>query len=72
MHDGRFQTLEAVVRHYSEGVQVSPNLDPNLAKHAAGGLHLSLEDQSALVAFLKTLSDPVPESSQPKPERPNP
>jgi cytochrome c peroxidase len=72
MHDGRFQTLEAVVRHYSEGVQASPNLDPNLAKHAAGGLHLSLEDQSALVAFLKTLSDPVPESSQPKPERPNP
>jgi hypothetical protein len=47
-------------------------LDPNLAKHPAGGLHLSLEDQSALVAFLKTLSDPVPESSQPKPERPNP
>jgi len=43
-----------------------------LAKHAAGGLHLSLEDQSALVAFLKTLSDPVPECSQPQPERPNP
>jgi cytochrome c peroxidase len=63
MHDGRFQTLEAVVRHYSEGVQASPNLDPNLAKHPAGGLHLSLEDQSALVAFLKTLSDSVPETS---------
>lgn len=72
MHDGRFQTLEAVVRHYSEGVQASANLDPNLAKHAAGGLHLSPEDQSALVAFLKTLSDSVPESSLPKPERPHP
>jgi cytochrome c peroxidase len=72
MHDGRFQTLEAVVRHYSEGVQASPNLDPNLAKHPAGGLHLSLEDQSALVAFLKTLSDPVPESSIPQSDRPNP
>lgn len=72
MHDGRFQTLEEVVRHYSEGVQASPNLDPNLAKHTAGGLHLSPDDQSALVAFLKTLSEPVPESSVPLSDRPNP
>ncbi len=72
MHDGRFPTLEAVVRHYSEGVRASPNLDPNLAKHAAGGLHLSPEDQSALVAFLKTLSEPVPESSVPSSGRPRP
>jgi len=72
MHDGRFATLEAVVRHYSEGVRASPNLDPNLAKHAAGGLHLSPEDQSALVAFLKTLSEPVPESSVPSSGRPRP
>jgi cytochrome c peroxidase len=72
MHDGRFQTLEEVVRHYSEGVQASPNLDPNLAKHTAVGLHLSPDDQSALVAFLKTLSEPVPESSMPLSGRPNP
>jgi cytochrome c peroxidase len=72
MHDGRFATLEAVVRHYSEGVRASPNLDPNLAKHPAGGLHLSPEDQSALVAFLKTLSEPVPESSVPSLGRPRP
>ncbi len=72
MHDGRFATLEAVVRHYSEGVRASPNLDPNLAKHAAGGLHLSPEDQSALVAFLKTLSEPVPESAVPSSGRPSP
>jgi len=63
MHDGRFQTLEQVVRHYSEGVQASPNLDPNLAKHPAGGLHLSPDDQSALVAFLKTLSEPMAQPS---------
>jgi cytochrome c peroxidase len=63
MHDGRFQTLEQVVRHYSEGVQSSPNLDPNLAKHPAGGLHLSPDDQSALVAFLKTLSEPMAQPS---------
>ncbi len=58
MHDGRFATLEEVVRHYSEGVQRSPSLSPNLAKHPAGGLQLSAEDQAALVAFLRTLSAP--------------
>ncbi|NBP24874.1 MAG: cytochrome C peroxidase [Proteobacteria bacterium] len=68
----RFATLEAVVRHYSEGVRASPNLDPNLAKHSAGGLHLSPEDQSALVAFLKTLSEPVLESAVPSSGRPSP
>ena len=55
MHDGRFATLEEVVRHYSEGVRRSPTLDPNLAKHPIGGLRLSDADQRALVAFLKTL-----------------
>jgi cytochrome c peroxidase len=57
MHDGRFATLEEVVRHYSTGVQRSPTLDPNLAKHPDGGLNLSAADQRALVAFLKTLTD---------------
>ena len=57
MHDGRFQTLEEVVDHYSEHVQRSATLDPNLAKHPDGGLHLSADDKLALVAFLKTLTD---------------
>lgn len=57
MHDGRFTTLEEVVAHYSTGVQRSPTLDPNLAKHPAAGLQLSAADQRALVAFLKTLTD---------------
>src|SRR5262249_32118037 len=55
MHDGRFSTLEEVVEHYSTGVQRSAALDPNLAKHPDGGLHLTTEDKKALVAFLKTL-----------------
>jgi cytochrome c peroxidase len=55
MHDGRFQTLEEVVAHYNAGVERSPTLDPNLAKHPPTGLHLSEADQHALVAFLKTL-----------------
>jgi hypothetical protein len=36
----------------------SENLDPNLAKHPAAGLSLSAEDQAALVAFLRALTDP--------------
>lgn len=57
MHDGRFQTLEEVVAHYCTGIQPSPTLDPNLAKHREGGLRLDPEDQQALVAFLHTLTD---------------
>ncbi len=30
MHDGRFETLEEVVEHYSNGVQAHPNLDWSL------------------------------------------
>ena len=41
MHDGRFRTLEEVVEHYATGVQRSPTLDPNLAKHPDGGVPLS-------------------------------
>jgi cytochrome c peroxidase len=57
MHDGRFQTLEQVVEHYSSGVKRTATLDPNLAKHPAGGVPLSEADKKALVAFLKTLTD---------------
>jgi cytochrome c peroxidase len=57
MHDGRFATLEQVIQHYSHGVQRSPTLDPNLAKHPNQGVFLRQEDQAALVAFLRTLTD---------------
>ena len=57
MHDGRFQTLEEVIEHYDHGVQRSPTLDPNLAKHPPEGLRLSAEEKAALVAFLRTLTD---------------
>jgi len=58
MHDGRFATLEQVVEHYSTGIVIRETLDPNLAKHPHGGLPLNTEDKTALVAFLKTLTDP--------------
>ncbi len=57
MHDGRFQTLEQVVGHYTTGMKRSATLDPNLAKHPDGGVPLSDADKKALVAFLKTLTD---------------
>jgi cytochrome c peroxidase len=57
MHDGRFQTLEEVIAHYRTGIAREPNLDPNLAKHPALGISLTDDDQAALIAFLKTLTD---------------
>ena len=57
MHDGRFKTLEEVIDHYSNGVQRSATLDPNLAKHPMEGISLNAKDKKALVAFLKTLTD---------------
>ena len=58
MHDGRFKTLEEVIAHYSGPMPRSETLDPNLAKHPKAGLQLKKSDQAALVAFLKTLTDP--------------
>jgi len=57
MHDGRFKTLDEVIEHYNSGVQRSPTLDPNLAKHPVEGIQLSSPDKKALVAFLKALTD---------------
>lgn len=57
MHDGRFATLEEVVAHYDHRVVRSGTLDPNLAKHPAGGMALPAEDRRALVAFLRTLTE---------------
>ncbi len=57
MHDGRFNTLEEVVEHYSSGVRRSATLDPNLAKHPEAGIQLTAQEKADLVAFLKTLTD---------------
>jgi cytochrome c peroxidase len=65
MHDGRFATLEEVLDHYSEGVQRTDTLDPNLAKHPDGGLQLTAEEKRCVIAFLKTLTDDRFASSTP-------
>ena len=60
MHDGRFATLAEVVDFYASGVRDGPALDPRLRQGRAPlRLALSAADRAALVAFLKTLDDPV-------------
>ncbi|MCH1473788.1 MAG: c-type cytochrome [Bacteroidia bacterium] len=57
MHDGRFNTLEEVVDHYSEQIKASATLDPALEQTRETGLFLTEQDKKDLVAFLKTLTD---------------
>jgi cytochrome c peroxidase len=57
MHDGRFYTLEAVLDHYADGVQATPNLDPLLTDNGQWGIALTATEKRQIVAFLKTLTD---------------
>ncbi len=57
MHDGRFATLEEVVDFYDSKVrQNSPNIDEHMPEFGTG-LHLTTQQKSDLVAFLKALTD---------------
>lgn len=53
MHDGRFQKLSQVLNHYVSGIQESPTLAPALR----GGILLSHEQRTDILAFLLTLTD---------------
>ncbi len=59
MHDARFGSLEAVVRHYSVGVQPHPSLSPPLRTESGQVVRFEFSEQesAALVAFLETLTD---------------
>lgn len=57
MHDGRFETLNDVINHYSEGLKNSSTIDPLMKKVSQGGVGLSEQDKADLKAFLLTLSD---------------
>lgn len=54
MHDGRFETLEEVLDHYSSGGFDAANLDPNIQPFP-----LSTAEKEAMIAFLHTLTDTV-------------
>ncbi len=59
MHDGRFETLEEVVEHYSTGIKAHPYLSAHMKDSQGNPRHLNLteEEKAGLVAFLKTLTD---------------
>ena len=59
MHDGRFKTLEEVIEHYDSGIHESSTVDPALLATKEKGLFLDDQDKQDLIAFLKTLTDPV-------------
>ncbi len=52
MHDGSIATLEAVVEHYASGGQLIPQKSNKIS-----GFELSLKEKSALISFLRTLTD---------------
>lgn len=55
MHDGRFRNLEAVLNHYTDGIQDSETLDKSLKSKLK--IELNQEEKEAIIAFLKTLTD---------------
>lgn len=58
MHDGRFASLEQVLDHYDGGMHRSERLDPLLLAIPETRV-LTVDERLALLAFLKTLTDPV-------------
>lgn len=57
MHDGRFQTLEEVLDFYSTGVHDYALVDPKMEFKSSGGVNLSVEQKTAVIKFLGTLTD---------------
>ncbi|MDW8205328.1 MAG: cytochrome c peroxidase [Cytophagales bacterium] len=66
MHDGRFQTLEQVLEHYDQHIQMSRTLDPLIIEasneirndnNAPVKLYLTPQEKRAILAFLHMLTD---------------
>jgi len=57
MHDGRFESLDDVINHYSQGLKNSSTIDPLMKKVDQGGVGLTDKDKADLKAFLLSLSD---------------
>ena len=53
MHDGRFETLQEVINHYTTEVQDSNTLSDLLKK----GIELTHREKVDLLVFLRTLTD---------------
>ena len=59
MHDGRFNTLDEVIEHYSSGIHLSPTIDPLIEFANQGGVQLDAQEKFLLKKFLLTLTDTV-------------
>ncbi|GAB3017514.1 cytochrome c peroxidase [Niabella terrae] len=57
MHDGRFYSLEAVLRHYNSGVSPDGRPDPLLVHNGQYGIPLTDQEQALIISFLHTLND---------------
>lgn len=59
MHDGRYQTLDEVLEHYSHNISSSPNLSERLRKSDGTPMRMNIteSDKKAIIAFLGTLTD---------------
>lgn len=57
MHDGRFNTLQEVINHYSQGLQPSSTIDPLMKHVGTGGSQMNPGDKYKLFMFLVSLSD---------------
>ena len=58
MHDGRFETIEEVVEHYSSGIQLHENLDKELkSSNSALKMNFTAQEKLDLIAFLNTFTD---------------
>jgi cytochrome c peroxidase len=59
MHDGRFETLDEVMKHYSDGIANHPNLDHRLRNENGTPRVMEIPegDKAAIIAFLRTLTD---------------
>lgn len=59
MHDGRFESLEEVLEHYSIGIEDNPNLDLRLRSQSGQPMTFNIPetDKQAIIAFLNTLTD---------------
>lgn len=63
MHDGSFPTLRDAVGHYIGGGNANPHLDKEIRAIA-----LSLDEREDLVAFLESLTGPLPDNVGPPPD----
>lgn len=54
MHDGRFNTLDECLNHYTNGITNMVNIDPLLQ---SGSIPLNAQEKQDIISFLNTLTD---------------